>query len=436
MVMVVKSEWHQVEKVYGIVFDTDLLQQIYPDKETDELKVILDGIKDGTYDIDDVISDAFENDVDIEWDYLDQDDWWTDRKGGYEVTYKVEDWEYREEYVPPKTHKCTKCRWKGTKYETRTEFYNEDGSVYTEDDLVFHHKGEVCPMCDSPLELTEEGVIEEEKRQKLHKELSNGMFDEDEENVGTPPSDEEMAASLEALEEAIESNDKKAWPWAQEPTQPTPENFKLPISYPPGTYTINLLGRGTERGYAKITKPQYDYWYDMDESDLADALNENYDYDDNKTPKRARFEGYYNDYSDKYYFGIDDDCWIEIIDENKTEIVSEKLDEYINKIHTEDESYEHITEEDEFYMNYDLKPGYYVSWAQGGKGTYFQGTVTTTEVFDPRKLWFYTTDVEGNTMITSVKYGTEESQEKLENDGGDWSGKWATYEVHHIEKKK
>ena len=34
------------------------------------------------------------------------------------------------------------------------------------DDLEFHHTKEVCPMCDSDLLLTEEGVAEEEKRSK------------------------------------------------------------------------------------------------------------------------------------------------------------------------------------------------------------------------------------------------------------------------------
>ncbi len=53
MVTIVKSEWHQVERRYAIDFDEVLLAEIYPD--------------------------------------LDEDDWWTDRKGGYDVTYKVEE---------------------------------------------------------------------------------------------------------------------------------------------------------------------------------------------------------------------------------------------------------------------------------------------------------------------------------------------------------
>ena len=43
----------------------------------------------GELDVETVIQDAWEQGVEIEWDWLDEDDWWTDRKGGYDVTYEV-----------------------------------------------------------------------------------------------------------------------------------------------------------------------------------------------------------------------------------------------------------------------------------------------------------------------------------------------------------
>ena len=88
MVAVVKSEWHQVEKRYGAEFDTDLLSEIYPDKNKTEIRKLLKQLESGEADIDTVIEDAGW-DVDIDWDWLDEDDWWTDRKGGYDVTYEV-----------------------------------------------------------------------------------------------------------------------------------------------------------------------------------------------------------------------------------------------------------------------------------------------------------------------------------------------------------
>lgn len=89
MVTVVKSEWHQVEKRYSIEIDEDVLTDIYPEKEEEEIAAILSGLEDGTYDVEDVINDAYEESVDLDFDWMDEDDWWTDRKGGYEVTYEV-----------------------------------------------------------------------------------------------------------------------------------------------------------------------------------------------------------------------------------------------------------------------------------------------------------------------------------------------------------
>lgn len=171
MVKVVKSEWHQVEKVYGCDIDANIIKEIYPDLSKKDIKKLLTDIEKGNKDIDDVLNDAWENDVEIEWDYLNQDDWWTDRKGGYEISYKIQDWKYHEEYQPPKTHKCTKCRWIGTKYDAHTLYLNEDGTVHTDDDLEFNHTKEICPMCDSDVELTPEGVIEEEKNNQRKKEI-------------------------------------------------------------------------------------------------------------------------------------------------------------------------------------------------------------------------------------------------------------------------
>ena len=47
-------------------------------------------LKEGELDASTVIEDAWTNDVTIDWDWLDEDDWWTDRKGGYDVTYEID----------------------------------------------------------------------------------------------------------------------------------------------------------------------------------------------------------------------------------------------------------------------------------------------------------------------------------------------------------
>jgi len=88
MVTIVKSEWHQVEKRYELEITIDDVMAVY-DLEEDEAQDIYNQIISGDLDIDQFIDDARENDIWFDWDWMDEDDWWTDRKGGYDVTYEV-----------------------------------------------------------------------------------------------------------------------------------------------------------------------------------------------------------------------------------------------------------------------------------------------------------------------------------------------------------
>ena len=87
---VIKSEWHQVEKRYAIDIDENLINEIYEDATVEEVEEIVRQLKDGELDVSTIIEDAYNNDVDLDWEWLDEDDWWTDRKGGYDVTYEVD----------------------------------------------------------------------------------------------------------------------------------------------------------------------------------------------------------------------------------------------------------------------------------------------------------------------------------------------------------
>lgn len=91
MVRVIKSEWHQVEKRYAAEIDEVLLSEAYPDLDEEQIGKLLAELKSGEADVETVISDAEDSGNYIDWDWLDEDDWWTDRKGGYEVTYSVDE---------------------------------------------------------------------------------------------------------------------------------------------------------------------------------------------------------------------------------------------------------------------------------------------------------------------------------------------------------
>lgn len=90
MVTIVKHEWHQVDSQSELDFDAELLSEIYPDLSEEEIDQLLTDLQNGDADIDDIVSDAINNDVELEWDHT-YDDWWTDRKGGYDITYEIGD---------------------------------------------------------------------------------------------------------------------------------------------------------------------------------------------------------------------------------------------------------------------------------------------------------------------------------------------------------
>jgi predicted Zn-ribbon and HTH transcriptional regulator len=202
MVTIVKHEWHSHDRQYAIELDESLLSEIYPDLDEDEIAQKLADIESGEVDYEEVINDAYDNDVDIEWEFQ-YDDCWTDRKGGYDVTYELGDedsWHTEPEPDPP-SHKCTKCRWEGERWNTRTAYVNEQDEVLPDDCEDYHDTKDVCPMCDSNVELTEFGVQAEKERAERQ-----ARWDKEEEESEEEPVDEaELARALEELKAEFEA---------------------------------------------------------------------------------------------------------------------------------------------------------------------------------------------------------------------------------------
>lgn len=170
MVTIVKHEWHQVDSQFAFELTKDTLEEIYPDMDEDELETLWQEVEAGEADIDQIISDAYDEGVDIDWDRQ-YDDWWTDRKGGYEVTYEYGDESSWVDNTPPEpTHKCTKCKWIGQSYDADWNFDEKDEDGETK---------KMCPMCESDLELTEHGIVEEAERKKRMAEIDAMLKDVD-----------------------------------------------------------------------------------------------------------------------------------------------------------------------------------------------------------------------------------------------------------------
>ena len=472
MVTIVKHEWHQHDRQYAIELDEALLSEIYPDKEEDEIKVILDGIADGTYDFEDVINDAYENDVEIEWDFQ-YDDCWTDRKGGYDVTYELGDedsWHHEPEPDPP-THKCTNCKWEGSEYEADWVWEDKDGKELDE-------AKRVCKYCESDTELTEFGIQKKKESDEraarwakeasdaeeevpcfscgaLHKESElpeikesgyycpdcheSWIMMEDRPADEEPVDEADLEADLEELKREFEQltvdNPPAKWPF-DNPGEVEEDDDSLKESYPEDTYTIRIWGRTREIGVHKIKKAQYEYWSDEDhENDLSDALNESYDYDENETPEAARFDLPYYEYQGKHSFwGFDQDDTHMTIENSEGETIYEgDLESFFGEAHGEEDSrWECSEEQEELYPEY-LGKGYWLYWTQGGKGSCIQTSIEG--VFEPKKLKVLNWDIEGTSVVTRLVYDGEElSDDGMDSEHDNWRGQWSSFSVHHNTK--
>ncbi len=412
MVTIVKHEWHQHDRQYAIEIDEALLSEIYPDKEEDEIKVILDGISDGTYDYEDVINDAYENDVEIEWEFQ-YDDCWTDRKGGYDVTYELgdEDSWHSDPPPPEPTHKCTKCKWTGQSYDAEWSWMDKDGNEIDD-------PRKVCPMCESDVGLTEAGVIAEKESAERTARWAKEKETVEEANLERDL--EELEREFEDLDEAFNVEDDDS----------------LKESYPEDTYTIRVWGRTREIGVHKIKKAQYVHWSSEEhEDDLSDALNENYDYDENETPEAARFDLPYYEYQGKHSFwGFDQDDTHMTIENSEGETIYDgDLESFFSEAHGEEDSrYDCAEELEELYPEY-LGKGYWLMWTQGGKGSCIQTSIEG--VFEPKKLKVFNWDIQGTSVVTRLVYDGEElSDEGMDSEHDNWRGQWAQFDVYHNTK--
>jgi hypothetical protein len=444
MVTIVKHEWHSHDRQYAIELDEALLSEIYPDLDEDEIAEKLKQIVDGDVDYEDVLNDASDNDVEIDWEFQ-YDDCWTDRKGGYDVTYEIgdEDSWHSDPPPPEPTHKCVKCKWVGQSYDADWQWPEDDEEGKKE-------AKKVCPMCDSDTELTEVGIKEEkEKQERDARWAARATEEEDEEHIDTA----ELEAGLEELKLEFEklivdtptthwptpdSNfvETAKWPFDNPGEVEEEDDGSLKESYPEDTYTIRIWGRTREIGVHKIKKQQYDYWSDEDhESDLSDALNENYDYDENETPKAARFDLPYYEYQDKISFwGFDQDDTHMTIENSEGETIYDgDLESFFGEAHGEEDSlYDATEEQEELYPEY-LGKGYWLMWTQGGKGSCIQTTIEG--VFEPKKLKALNWDIQGTSVVTRLVYDGEElSDDGMDSEHDNWRGQWSQFDVYHNTK--
>ena len=93
---VMKHEWHQVDCRYTFEITEDFLAEVYPDLTEVQIKTKMMELYSGLTTPDEIFDDAWDAEIDVDWDH-DYDDWWTSRKGGYDVTYDIIEGQEEEE---------------------------------------------------------------------------------------------------------------------------------------------------------------------------------------------------------------------------------------------------------------------------------------------------------------------------------------------------
>lgn len=186
------------------------------------------------------------------------------------------------------------------------------------------------------------------------------------------------------------------------------------------TFTISINGYGGEVVLGKITKEAYEHWGNRDEDDEALSSHlfwdpyEEEDGNDVTDDEDPRFLGQWWEIDDiEHTNGANvDACTVYVEDSDGNEVWQ-----------TEDPELENTS----FSDPDDQPPGYYFKGWSAEKGNFFHAEIEATK-FDPEKLKFYATDIDGDTIIDHVEYDGEQ----LDNEGGDTRGKSQGFEFYEI----
>ena len=84
---IVKIE--SIAKRYVIDIDENIINDIYPNATVDEIEEVMRQLAEDELEASVVIEDAYANGVNLNWNYLDEGDWWPDRRGDYSVAYEI-----------------------------------------------------------------------------------------------------------------------------------------------------------------------------------------------------------------------------------------------------------------------------------------------------------------------------------------------------------
>lgn len=182
-------------------------------------------------------------------------------------------------------------------------------------------------------------------------------------------------------------------------------------------YEIRIDGYGGEIVAGKLTKEQYEFWVDkQDEEGMDSHLFWDPTSDEDGNPvtddQDPRFLGNWYELDDiEHTNGANiEACTVTVEDEDG------------NVIYETDDPNISSTEVVDFDS---MDSGYYFKGYSAEKGNFFVADLEADE-FDPSKLKYFATNIEGDIIIDHVEYDGKD----LDNEGGDTRGKSQGYEFY------
>jgi hypothetical protein len=188
------------------------------------------------------------------------------------------------------------------------------------------------------------------------------------------------------------------------------------MSKPLNKFFLEVSGRSYEFCLEKLSSEQYAYWNEHDE-ELGDALT---GFASDEIPEDAILPNYYSDL-DREGGPVVEDCIITVSDQRGNDVFCSPLSNLPCYVATNSSKTESLEER--------LSKGFYLRIENGDKGSFFTAEFET-ETFDPKKLTFDSSDVEGVEIVTAVHYDEQEL-----DDTGSWSNTGKYFEVDLIEVK-
>jgi len=232
-------------------------------------------------------------------------------------------------------------------------------------------------------------------------------------------------------------------------------NKKDPLDIPKlNVVRINISGYGGEFVLGTITKEQYDYWNSQPNDKLEDYALDSFDHvNENKIPLYTAFlggEGWHDCDNVSHNYGCDlESAWIDITLPDDTILTYENAyglrDKYENmpRNHLQYSPYdEMIREVGQCYTSnetsYPQSEGHYFTAYSSEKGEfiYTEFELPDTHTFNPSRLVFHTTDLDGSEFLESISYiypdDSSNDPTELDNEGGSTRGNAWECSIFHV----